>query len=64
MKYYSTERPIDLGTYPRGEIVAIMNYGFRKYVKEIDRDAWGYIEYAEPLTEKQKNDYELVEGGK
>lgn len=42
-RYYSTQRPVDIGTYPAdGRLMA-----------------WGELTYAKPLTEKQMEDYEL-----
>ena len=63
MKYYSTQRPFALGTFPKPEdnkVLEIVNFDERKYCEEAGRDCWGYIEYEHPLTEKQAVDYELV----
>jgi hypothetical protein len=35
----------------------------RKYVDEIWKQAWGYIDYEKPLSEKDASDYELTQGG-
>ena len=60
-RYYSIMRPIGPGTFPRTQAVtAIVNFDRRQFVQEIHREAWGYIEYAGPLTEKQAASYELV----
>ena len=60
-KYYSTQRPIDIGTIPKGENdpVKISNFDNRKWVENATFRAWGYVTYNEPLTEKQISDYEL-----
>ncbi len=62
-KYYSTQRPVSLGTYPKpygNDILEIHNFDSRKYVQEINREAWGWIEYRQPLTEQEAKAYELV----
>jgi hypothetical protein len=60
-KYYSTQRPVDIGTFPKGENspVQIVNFDKREAVENGLFQAWGYLEYAAPLTEKQIDDYEL-----
>ena len=63
MKYYSTQRPVASGTFPKPEgnkVIEIVNFDKRQYCREAGRDCWGYIEYEKPLTEKQAVDYELV----
>ena len=53
-KYYSPLRPLSLGTFPKpqgNEILHIENFEERQNVPEIARQAWGYIEYKEALTE-------------
>ncbi len=72
-RYYSTLRPLMVGGIPfpkqPGEsITTIVNFEEgRTYCKDIDRPAWGYIEYPAPLDPQQVSDYELVlapeEGG-
>ena len=60
-RYYSIMRPIAPGTFPRTQPVQdVVNFDSRRFVPEINREAWGYIEYTEPLTEKQAADYELI----
>ena len=59
-KYYSTQRPVSIGTYPRGGVEEIRNFDRREYVEEIGREAWGFILYDRELSEKECNDYELV----
>lgn len=49
------------GTYPAEKKVSeIVNFFERKYVTNISREAWGWIEFEELLTEKEEKDYELV----
>lgn len=65
-RYYSTLRPLMVGGIPfpkqPGEsITTIVNFEEgRTYCKDIDRPAWGYIEYTAPLDPQQVSDYELV----
>lgn len=63
MRYYSTQRPVAPGTYPRRGAQKIMNFDCRAQVELIGRQAWGYIEYDRDLTEKEAKDYELVRAG-
>ena len=60
-KYYSTQRPVSIGTYPKGGVLEITNFDFREYVEEIGRKAWGFLTYDRKLSEQEMNDYELVE---
>lgn len=63
MRYYSTMRPVMPGSYPKEGVVEIKNFNERTLCKEIDREAWGYIDYKEPLTKEQAEAYELIPGG-
>ncbi|MBR3018343.1 MAG: hypothetical protein IKH57_14925 [Clostridia bacterium] len=61
-RYYSTQRPVDIGTFPKpadNKPVEIHNYDKRIPVENGTMQAWGYLEYAKPLTEKEAGDYEL-----
>ncbi len=60
-KYYSTQRPIDIGTFPKTENgpVQIVNFDTREGVELGKYQAWGYLVYGAPLTEKQIDDYDL-----
>ena len=47
MIYFSTERPVSIGTYPKPQgnsVNAIVNFDEAIFVAEIGRTAWGYIE--------------------
>lgn len=63
IRYYLTQRPPMPGAFP-GKPTKIETYDERKYVSEIERQAWGWVEYQEPLTEKQTEDYELTKAKK
>ena len=61
-RYYSTQRPVDIGTFPKPAGNApeeIHNYDNRQPVEGGTMQAWGWLEYAKPLTEKEAGDYEL-----
>ncbi len=65
IRYYSTQRPIAPGTFPKKEqVVKIENFDKRIFCQEIGREAWGFIEYSLALTEEEANAYELVVAGK
>lgn len=45
MRYYSTQRPIMPGSYPKpagNPVVEIRNFDARVFCGEIGREAWGY----------------------
>jgi len=61
-KYYSTQRPIDLGTFPKpadNPPLTFTNYDERIPVEHGAFLAWGELLYANPLTARQASDYEL-----
>ena len=61
-KYYSTQRPVDIGTFPKppyNKPDEIFKYDQRIPVENGSFLAWGYLTYTRPLTEKQASDYEL-----
>lgn len=62
-RYFSTQRPIAPGTFPKpidNPILNIKDFETRSYVGKIGREAWGYLEYEKPLTDEQIEAYELV----
>lgn len=59
MRYYSTSRPIYLGTVPKN-FTSYENFDTRKYVDSIGREAWGWVEYDKELTKEDMETYELV----
>lgn len=61
-KYYSTQRPVDIGTFPKPSSNvpdAIVNYDQRVPVENGSFLAWGHLTYTRPLTKRQASDYEL-----
>lgn len=64
MKYYSVERPVTPGSFPRKDLVQnICNFDQKTFCKEIGTEAWGYVEYSEALSEKEAYEYELIPEG-
>lgn len=64
IRYYSTMRPILPGGYPKSvDVEEIHNFDNRIFCEEIGQDAWGYIDYREPLEKEQADAYELTLGG-
>lgn len=60
MKYFSTQRPVMPGAYPKAVTQTIENFDSKVFCKEIGRAAWGYIVTVRKLTEKEMDEYELV----
>lgn len=63
-RYYSTQRPIGPGTYLQQDgTETITNFDGKIFCEEIGREAWGYIEYQQPITEQSAAAYELTAAG-
>lgn len=61
-KYYSTQRPVDIGTFPKpagNYPIEFVNFEKRMWVEDGAFMAWGYLIYRYPLTVKEMMDYEL-----
>lgn len=66
MRYYSTQRPVTPGSFPKpigNKVVGIHNYDSKTHCEEVGREAWGYIEYEQPLDPQVAADYELIADG-
>ena len=60
-RYYSILRPIALGTFPSGKkVLKIHNFDCRTPILSINRMAWGYIEFEDPLTDEEAERYDLI----
>ena len=60
-RYYCIMRPPAPGAIPRLRIFSDFKaFDERRYVPEIDRMAWGWVEYMEELTMQEIADYELI----
>ena len=55
--YFSTQRPIGIGTCPKLNLISINNYPCRTLLNGVF--AWGEIVYSRKLSEKELSDYEL-----
>lgn len=62
-RYWLTLRPAMPGTIPSRNLERIENFDSRTYSEDAGREVWGYVEYSEPLTDRQIFDYELIKGG-
>ena len=53
-RYYSTQRPVMPGGFPRkADVVEIKNFDAKTLCEEIGKEAWGYIEYQGELTKEE-----------
>ena len=59
-RYYLLLRPVGIGTQPQG-MKDWHNFDSRKYIPEIDHEAWGWVEYDAPLTEDEVRAYDMKE---
>lgn len=63
-RYYSTQRPVLPGGFPKNAYVErIENFDTKIFCEEIGREAWGYIEYQVELTKEEADAYEFTLGG-
>ena len=58
--YFSTLRPVSIGTYPKDGMVDFENYSRRLYIPAINREAWGVLYYNRELTQEEMENYDLV----
>lgn len=66
MRYYSTQRPVGPGTFPKlpeNIVLEVHNFDAKTFCEEIGREAWGYIDFELPLTQEQADNYELIAPG-
>lgn len=64
MRYYSVLRPVTPGSYPmKDKVKEVVNFDDKQYVKDIERDAWGYIEYDGELSADIANEWDLLPEG-
>lgn len=64
MFYFSTERPISPGSLPRHlKLLSIENFPEKRYCPEIEGEAWGKVEFAQPLSGYEAMFSELVPDG-
>jgi hypothetical protein len=58
-RYYCLYRQPDIGSVPQGFCKQVCFEG-RPFVPEINHNAWGYVEYKEPLAPIDVINYELA----
>lgn len=61
--YYSTQRPIGSGTYPKpqnNKVIEIKNFDKKEKIEKEDINAYGYIKYEKPLMPAAAKTYELT----
>ena len=58
-RYFITQRPVVQGTFPKKPGCEISNYPQKFYIAGTGFDAWGHIDYNEPLTDTEVKEYEL-----
>lgn len=62
-KYYNTQRPIGLGTYPKpqdNKVIEIKNFDKKEKIEKENISAYGYIKYEKPLMPAAAKTYELT----
>lgn len=61
-RYYSTSRPVGIGTFPKKDDIEFRftNFRDRQWCEDVQRSAWGYIEVDKPYTHDECEAYELV----
>lgn len=60
--YWSTQRPIGIGTCPKEGMVRFHNYDKRTPIYSVG-NTWGYVVYNRELSLKEVCDYELTFAG-
>ena len=65
MRYYSTQRPVAPGSFPRGyaAVEKIVNFDRKTFCDEIGLEAWGYIEFSAQLPDGVPERWELTPAG-
>ena len=53
-------RPPAPGAVPTRGLVEMESFDQRRYVEIVDRMAWGWVGYKEPLTPSEVAEYELI----
>ena len=58
-RYYTLYRPPMLGAVPSG-FCEVVYFDERRYCPQVGREAWGYVEYKQPLSPQEIVNYELA----
>lgn len=59
-RYYCIMRPPMIGGIPHAKLCEAEAFTERRYIPEIERMAWGWVEYENPLAPAEINNYELI----
>ena len=59
VQHYTLYRPPMPGSIPKGAI-AVSTWGSRPFIPEINRSAWGTVDYSRQLTPEEMRNYELM----
>ena len=59
-RYYSVNRPVAPGNFPSLGVVKVRNFGKRMFCAQINRKAYGYVDYDRPLQQCDLEEYHLV----
>lgn len=60
-KYYCIMRPPMIGGIPNSQVlIDAMAFEERRYIPEIDRMAWGWVQYERELMLDEVTDFELI----
>lgn len=59
-KYYSLLRPVSIGTHPIIGMIDFINYNHRTEVNS--HMVWAELFYDRELSEKELDDFEMIEG--
>lgn len=64
MRYYSINRPILPGGYPRNlNPTNIVNFDQKTFCEDIGEEAWGYIEFDSCISTEEADAWEFVMAG-
>ena len=61
-RYYMLFRPPMPGAIPKGAC-EVVDFPDKRYCPEVDRTAWGYVEYEQPLSPQEVVRYEMAVAG-
>lgn len=65
MRAYGYNRPLGMGTYPKGEhgcytVIEVVNFPAKQWVEEVGRECFGFVSYTHDVPTEELERYELV----
>ncbi len=65
MRAYGYNRPLGMGTYPKGEmncytVIEVVNFDRKQWVEEVGRECFGFVSYMHDVPTEELERYELV----